>query len=99
MDLASWMNHEDARAKEMKKVIAIEDIKPLMIRAKKSNPMAIISTHNLIANDPKLALRYLATQEQAITHFEDMFRLLGDDSRQACQRRWGTLPYSLKIIE
>ena len=61
--------------------------------------MAIISTHNLIANDPKLAPGYLDAQEQAITHFEDMFRLLVDDSMQSCQRRWNTLPYSLKIRE
>jgi len=28
-----------------------------------------------------------------------MLRLLGDESKQACQRRWNTLPYSLKIKE
>lgn len=61
--------------------------------------MAVISTHNLIANDPQLAPTYLATQEQAITHFEDTLRLLGDESQQECQRRWGTLPYNLKIME
>lgn len=61
--------------------------------------MVVINAHNLIANDPQLAPRYLAAQEQVITHFEDMFRLLGDDSMQACQRRWNTFPYSLKIRE
>jgi len=25
--------------------------------------------------------------------------LLGDESQQACQRRWNTLPYNLKIRE
>lgn len=70
-----------------------------MIRAEKSNPMALINTHNLIANDPQLAPSYLAAQEQAITHFEDMFRLLGDDNMQACLRRWNKFPYSLKIRE
>ena len=54
---------------------------------------------NLIANDPQLAPRYLAAQEQAISHFEDMFRLLGDDSIHACIRRWNKLPHSLKIRE
>lgn len=88
MALASWMNHEEAR----------EETKSIMIRAEQSNPMAIIGTHNLISNDPKLAPRYLAPQEKAITLFEDMFRFLGDDSMQACQR-WNTLPYSLKIRE
>jgi len=61
--------------------------------------MAIISTHNLISNDPQLAPRYLSAQEQAITLFEDMFRLLGDDNMQAFQRRWNNLPYNLKIKE
>lgn len=61
--------------------------------------MALINTHNLIANDPQLALRYLAAQEQAISHFEDMFRLLGDDSIHSCLRRWNTLPHNLKIRE
>ena len=70
-----------------------------MIRVKQYNLMAVISTHNLIANDPKLAPRYLVAQEQVVTHFEHMFRLLGDDSMQAFQMRWNTLPYSLKIIE
>ncbi len=58
-----------------------------MIRVEQSNPMAIINTHNLIANDPQLSPRYLATQEKAITHFEDMFKLLGDDNMQDFQRR------------
>ena len=70
-----------------------------MIRAEQSNPIAVINTHNLIANDPKLAPKYLVAQEQVVTHFEDMFKLLGDDSKQACQRRWNTLPYSLQIRE
>jgi len=46
--------------------------------------MALISTHNLIANDPQLAPRYLTTQEKVISHFEDMFRLLRDDNLHAC---------------
>jgi len=61
--------------------------------------MALISTHNLIANDHQLAPNYLAAQEQAITHFEDMFKLLGDDNMQAYLRSWNTFPYNLKIIE
>ena len=57
MALASWMNHEEERAIEMKKVMEKEETKPLMIRFEQSNPMAVISTHNLIANDPMLARR------------------------------------------
>jgi len=82
MALASWMNHEEERATEMKKVMTREETEPLMTRALQSNPMAIINTHNLIANDPKLAPRYLAAQEQVVTHFEDIFRLLGVDNMQ-----------------
>lgn len=40
-----------------------------MIRAKQYNPMVVISTQNLIANDPKLAPRYLAAQEQVVPYF------------------------------
>lgn len=61
--------------------------------------MVVISIHNLIANDPKLAPRNLIAKEQAITHFEDMFRLLGYDKMQVFQRRWNTFPFSLKIRE
>jgi len=74
------MNHEESRATEMKMILAREKTEPLLIRAEQSNPMALISTHNLIENDPQLELTYLASQEQAISHFEDMFKLLGDDS-------------------
>ena len=99
MVLASWMNHEKSRAAKMKIILAREKNEPLFIRAKQSNPMALINNHNLIANDPQLAPRYLAAQEQEISHFEDMFRLLGDDSIHACLRRRKTLPHSLKIRE
>ena len=99
MILVSWMNHEEARTIELKKVMEREETEPLMIRVEQSNPMVVINTDNLIANDPKLAPRYLVAREQVITQFEDMFRLLGDDNMQACQRRWNTLPYNLKIRE
>lgn len=80
MALESWINHEEERATEMNKLMAREETEPLKVRFEQSNPMAVISTHNRIANDPKLAPRYLSTQEQEITHFEDMFRLLWDDN-------------------
>jgi len=51
MALVSWMNHEESRAVEMKRILAREKIEPLLIRAKQSNPMVLINTHNLIAND------------------------------------------------
>ena len=84
MALASSMNHEKSSAAEMKRILAGEQNEPLFIRAEQSNPMALISTHNLIANDPQLASRYLVAQVQAISHFENMFRLLRDDNTHAC---------------
>ena len=92
MDLVSGMNHEEARAAEMNKILAREQTEPLMIKVEQSNPMVVITTHNLIVNYPQLAPKYLATQEQAITHFEEMFRLLGDDNMQDFLRRWNTFP-------
>jgi len=94
MALVSSMNHENSRATKMKIILAREKNEPLFIRAKQSNPMVLISTHNLIENDPHLAPRYLVAQEQAISHFEDMFRLLRDDNIHACKMRWKTLPHS-----
>jgi len=64
MALTTWINHEEARATKIKKVMAKDEIKPLMIRAEQYNPMVVINTHNIIANDPKLAPRYLVAQEQ-----------------------------------
>ena len=57
-----------------------------MIIVEQSNPMVVMNTHNIIVNDLKLAPRYLVAQEQIVTHFQDMSRLLGDDSQQVCQR-------------
>ena len=82
----------------MKRVLEREEEEPLFIREEQSNPMVVVGTHKLVANDPKFAPRYLYVQEQVVT-VEDIFRLLGDDSQQAFQRRWNTLPYSLKIKE
>ena len=61
--------------------------------------MALINTHNLISNEPQLAPRYPASQEQEISHFEDMFRFLWDDSIHDYLRRWNTLPYNLNMRE
>ena len=99
MAMSSWINHEELRAAEMKRLLIKEQNEPLMIRAKPSDPMALINTHNFLSNDLQISPKYLANQEQAIAHFEDMFRLLGDDYVHACMRRWNTLPHSLKIRE
>ena len=87
------MSHEELRAAEMKRLLIKEQNEPLMIRAELVDPMAFISTHNLLANDPHIASKYLANQEQTIAHFEDMLRLLGDDCVHDCMRRWNTLPH------
>jgi len=84
MALESSMNHEESRATEKKKILAREQNEPLFIRTEQKNPMALINTHNLIANDPQLVPRYLAAQEKAISHSEDIFRLLRDDNIHAC---------------
>jgi len=99
MALASWMNHEESRATEMRRILAREQNGPIFIRAEKSNPMALINNHNLIANNPQLTPRYLAAQEQEISNFEDMLRLLGDDSIHACSKRCNTPPHNLNIKE
>jgi len=39
----------------MKRVLAREEKEPLFIRLEQTNSMVVIITHNLIANDPKLA--------------------------------------------
>ena len=57
MSFTSWMNHEESRAAEMKRILVRGKTEPLVIRAEQSNPMALISTQNLIANDPQLAPR------------------------------------------
>jgi len=44
----------------MKILLIKEKNEPLMIRAKPSDPMALINTHNLLANDPQIAPKYLS---------------------------------------
>jgi len=95
MAIASWMNHEELRAAEMKRLLIKEHNEPLMIRSEPSDPMELINTHNLLANDPQISPIYLTNQEQAIAHFEDMIRLLRDECVHACMRRWNTLRHSL----
>jgi len=94
---ASWLNHEDQRATEVKSVMNRELNEPLLIRAEPEDPVALISAHQNLSTDPTASLRYMDKQAQAITHFEDMERLLGENDVQACARRWNTLAHSLKI--
>ena len=72
---------------------------PLFIRPEVEDPVALISAHQQLATDPTASLRFMDQQAQAIAHFEDMERLLGETVAQACTRRWNTLAHSLKIRE
>jgi len=60
MPMASWMNHEEFRAAEIRRLMIKEQNEPLMIKREPSDPMALISTHNLLANSPQLAPRYIS---------------------------------------
>ena len=99
MAMASWMNSEELREPEIRRLMTKKQNETLMIRVDPSNPMELISTHNLLAHNPQISPRYINDQAQAIAHFEDMERLLGDDCVLACMRRWNTLPHSLQIKE
>ena len=99
MAFASWLNHEDKRVAEVKAVMNRELNEPLLIRAEPGDPTALISAHQHLSTDPQAPLKYMDQQAQAIAHFEDMERLLGDNCVQACTRRWNTFAHSLKIRE
>ena len=99
MAMASWMNHEEKRGVEVRNIIGRELSEPLMIRAEPDDPSAVISAHQHLANNPQDLPEYIEQQAQAIAHFEDMERLLGENCLHAYTRRWNTLPHSLKIRE
>jgi len=61
MELASWLTHEEARAKEVKKVMTKEEKEPLYIKVELVIPKVVIRNHNLIAFYPSLEPRYIAT--------------------------------------
>jgi len=56
MAMASWMNHEELRAIEVKRLMIREKKEPLMIKVEPSDPMALIRTHQLLANNPQIPL-------------------------------------------
>lgn len=99
MAFASWLNHEDQRAAEAKSVMNRELTEPLFIQAEPEDPVALISAHQKLSTDPTTSFRFMDQHAQAIAHFEDMERLLGESAAQACTRRWNTLGHSLKIRE
>jgi len=95
MALGSWMTHEETIIEEVKRVMEKEEKEPLYIKAKLMKSKDVISNHGLISNDATLAPKYIATQEQAIIHFKDTFKMSGSKSMQDCERRWHALPHSL----
>lgn len=79
MAMASWMNHEEKRAEEVRNIMSRELSEPLMIRVESQDPSAVISAHQHLANNPQDLPEYIEQQAQAIAHFDDMERLLGDN--------------------
>lgn len=99
MAMASWLSHEDKRAMEIERITTKELSEPLIIRPKPENPLALIYAHQHLVENPHVLPDYVYRQAQAITRFEDMERLFGDNCLHACMRRWNTLSHSLKIGE
>jgi len=99
MAMASWLNHEEKRAVEIENIMNKELSEPLMIRVEPNDPSALIYAHQHLANNAQVLPDYIERQDQAIAHFEDMERLLGDNCIRACTRRWNTLSHGLKIRE
>lgn len=93
------MIHEEKRALEIQKIIAKDLSELLMIRVEPVETLALIYVHEHLAANPQVPPDYVDRQAQAISHFEDMERLFGDDCLHACMIRWNTLPHSLRIRE
>ena len=77
--LASGIVNEETREQEIRRVMRRENREPLHIREELLNPREVINNHMNIERDPELAERYLHTQAQAISHFDDVSTLLGDE--------------------
>jgi len=59
MVMASCMSHEEKSATEIKKLMEKEQNEPLTIRAEPSDPMALISTHQLLVANRQSSLKYI----------------------------------------
>lgn len=99
MAMTSWMSHEEKMAVEIYKMMTKELSEPLMIRAKPIDPLALIYAHQHLATNPQIHPDYVDKKARAITHFEDMERLFGDECIHAYMIRWNTFPHSLSIRE
>ena len=52
MAMASWLSHEEKREAEIRKVMDREVSEPLMIRAEPEDPLALVYSHQHLANNP-----------------------------------------------
>lgn len=52
MAMASWMNHEEKRAVEVRSIMSRELSQPLMIKVGLDDPSEVISAHHHLANSP-----------------------------------------------
>ena len=52
MAMASWMDHEEKRATEVRSIIGKELSEPLMITKEPDDPLVVISAHQHLANIP-----------------------------------------------
>jgi len=52
MVMASWLNHEENRAVEIRKIMAEELSEPLMIRVEPTEPLDLIYAHQHLAANP-----------------------------------------------
>ena len=99
MELASSMVNEESRAQEVRRVIRRENMLPIHIRLELFNSRGVINNHLKIEKDDALAEKYLSTQAQAMAHFDDVYRLFGDEWIMDSQRNWNILPHSLRNLE
>ena len=59
MGMASWMIHEEKSATEIKKLMEEELNEPLMILFEPVDPMALISSHQHLADNPQSVPKYI----------------------------------------
>ena len=93
------MVNEEARAQEVRRVMRRENREPIHIREKTFSCRGTIKNHLKIEKDDALVENYLNTQVQAMAHFDDASRFLGDECIMASQRRRNSLPHYLINME
>lgn len=59
MAMASWLNHEEKKATEIRNLMNRELGEPLMIRAEPGDPSTLIYAHQHLANNPQALPYYI----------------------------------------